>query len=182
MTPVGHSLVGATIGICLWPEFETRRARVGIVLAMILAANIPDLPLPYWGHTDYRVSHSIFCGLVIAAVIYLALKASALSREPAKLRLLVLASTVALFSHYLLDTFYNHGKGLAMFWPVSSARMALPISWFSHMDFTVHGQLFSWKNLRIWLIEFAAFGSASLMVLAIALPWQFRRVSREVTE
>ena len=179
MSPVGHTLVGATIGVALWPQFEGRRQRTALLLGMVVAANIPDLPLPYWGHDRYYVSHSVFCGLLVATVIYLGMRASPLGSQPVAHRVIFFATALALSSHYLLDTFYNHGKGLAMFWPFSKARVALPIPWFSHMDITTHGQLFSWKNVRIWLVELAAFGTTSFVALAVVLPWQKRKLCEQ---
>jgi len=41
------------------------------------------------------------------------------------------AGGLAWLSHMLLDSFYNHGQGVAIFWPLSDARLALPIPWFS---------------------------------------------------
>ena len=177
MSPVGHSLVGATVAITLWPQFEGRPKRTALLLAMIVASNIPDLPLPYWGHEDYLVSHSVFCGLLVALAIFLGLKASPLGRERTSLRRVLLAATLALASHYLLDTLYNHGKGLAMFWPFSTARIALPIPWFTHMNIN---QPFSWENVQIWLIELAVVGTGSLLALAIVLPRRKRTRIEEV--
>ncbi len=51
----------------------------------------------------------------------------------------------------LLDSFYNHGLGVAIFWPFSEGRLVLPLPWFSIMD----GPLWSWQALRISLIEVA---------------------------
>lgn len=172
MSPVGHSLIGATVGVALWPQFEGRKQRLVVLLGMIAAANIPDLPLPFWGHTSYRVSHSVFSGLVVATIIFLAMQASPLGRNRRKLNMVFWAATLALVSHYLLDTLYNHGKGLPMFWPFSDVRVALPIPWFAHMDGV---NVLSWHNLQIGLVELAAFGTLSLMVLALVLPWQRRR-------
>ena len=42
----------------------------------------------------------------------------------------VTLSVLAWFSHLLLDSFYGHGLGVALLWPLSDARLALPIAWF----------------------------------------------------
>jgi hypothetical protein len=36
---------------------------------------------------------------------------------------------------YRLDSLYNHGHGVAIFWPLSDVRLALPIPWFAVAPF-----------------------------------------------
>ena len=75
----------------------------------------------------------------------------------------MLAGAVAWYSHLLLDTLYNHGKGLAIFWPFGSGRVALPIPWFSTLKVI---PLLSSHNLRVAAIEGAVYGTALLLIVA----------------
>ena len=75
-------------------------------------------------------------------------------------RRLILFGAAACLSHLLLDTFYNHGNGLAMFWPASEATLAFPIPWFE----TIKSPLASVQNLKTFAIEFACY--APLLLLA----------------
>ncbi|MCJ7700410.1 MAG: hypothetical protein MUO62_02400 [Anaerolineales bacterium] len=63
----------------------------------------------------------------------------------------------------LLDTFYNHGKGVKMFWPFSEVRLALPIPWFSVVK-NPHPPLTS-ETVQILLIEMAFYGTGLLLVV-----------------
>ncbi|MEQ8837161.1 MAG: hypothetical protein RID07_10200, partial [Lacipirellulaceae bacterium] len=77
---------------------------------------------------------------------------------------MITAGVIAWGSHLLLDMFYNHGKGLAMFWPYSDARLALTIPWFSHLDLS---DLWSWHNIRVALVESLFYGSVLTLALFI---------------
>jgi membrane-bound metal-dependent hydrolase YbcI (DUF457 family) len=54
-------------------------------------------------------------------------------------------------SHLLLDSFYNHGYGVAIFWPFSTARLALPMPWFSVVTEPMY---FAAEGFREYLAEF----------------------------
>ncbi len=80
----------------------------------------------------------------------------------------MLGGSLAWISHLLLDTFYNHKRGLALFWPLSNARLALPIPWLAVVSrpfLPVRA-----GNLRIILLDFLTF--FPLVILAII----FRKV------
>ena len=164
MTPVGHSLVGVAVAtLCIRPE-QSLITRGKVVACLILAANLPDLPLPYWGHSRYDISHSLFTGLAIV-VCYGCTTRVALQRgELLRSGRFIAAASLALLSHYLLDSLYRHGKGLPVFWPFSPARIALPVPWLARMQLD---PLWSWHNLEVWGIELLMFGSLCALVLAI---------------
>lgn len=162
MSPIGHSLIGATIAATLWYKRSSLRVRTKFLCGTIVAANLPDLPFPYWGHTRYDISHSIFSGMTVVVFYTLLARLTSLRNTFSGNWRFIAAGTLAIYSHYFLDTLYNHGKGMAPFWPFSEARVALPITWLAHMQLE---PLFSSHNLTVWTIEFAVFGSLSAMIL-----------------
>ncbi len=166
MTPVGHSLTGLAIGCLVCPASFSPRGKALTLAVFVVLANAPDLPFPGWGHVRYDISHSIFVttlGIIVLATLLLSIPWSRRLLTPA----LVLGGAAAWYSHLLLDTFYRPGDGLAMFWPMSDARVALPISWFEHMNVE---QLINWHNARVFAIEGVAYGTVLLLAIAIRRP------------
>jgi hypothetical protein len=167
MTPVGHMLVGATLATACLPPARSWRRAAGHYAAFILLANAPDFALPGWGHDRYDISHSVFTNslLIAAGLIALRLKPEAVRWVGGWA---VLASAAgAWLSHLLLDSLYNHGRGVAIFWPFSGARLALPIPWFSVAPPPPPFTAGLWKEFAL---EFVSFG----LVLATALAWRLR--------
>ncbi len=120
MTTVGHSLTGIAIAALTLPQAQTRRWYFFIGAGFVFFANLPDYPLPGWGHNSYLVSHSIFVTALLAALLGLLLLWPTFQAGVGK-RVLV-AWSAAWFSHMLLDSMYNHGQGIAIFWPWYSSR------------------------------------------------------------
>jgi len=168
-------LMGASIGVLVIPRRAKARTKAAMLAGFALLATVPDwqlphgwpgveyVPLPPWGHNLYRVSHSLFVNLAIAAAGVALLGSWARLREWLGGWPVVLGAAAALLSHLLLDTFYGHGYGLAMFWPLSDARLALPLPWFS----TVRGipPPLDWHTVRVVLVEVAFY----LPILIIAV-------------
>ena len=170
MSPVGHSLVGATLGMLLVPRVDSTLAKAGTLVGMVLLANLPDLPFPGWGHDRYDVSHSLPIGLCIVIAATVSVQLSTLSKSPVGSWLFLVVGAAAVCSHYLLDSFYNHGKGVAIWWPFSDGRLVLPIPWLSHMH---TDPLFSWHNAKVWGLEFLTFGI--LFLLSWIGRWRWSR-------
>ncbi len=162
MTPIGHTFTGLTIGWALLPWAMPRQRKAATLVAVAVLANAPDLPLPAWGHDRYDISHSLFVTIALALLLGWGLRR--LVQRPHRPPLIVLlAGALAWLSHLLLDTFYNHGHGLAMFWPLSPERVALPIPWLT----TAHPQApFSLHNLRVAFLEVVTFGLLLALVVA----------------
>ena len=166
---IGHGLIGLSIGAIMIPPAWNARRKLASFLAMVLAAYVPDLPLPHWGHDLYYISHSLFVTLGLMAVA-----AGILWRCP-RLRggtggwPLAGALMLAWASHLLLDSFYAHGGGVAMFWPLSRASLALPMPWFGslHRPFLVITR----NTVRVFAAEAVFYGT----VLAACLAWRFTR-------
>jgi membrane-bound metal-dependent hydrolase YbcI (DUF457 family) len=135
MTQVGHTLMGTAIGVLSIPSNKPLRWKCTYFAVFALLGNLPDLDLPYWGHQRYDISHSLFVALLFGILI------TALFAQLPRLRhqiggqAVVFAGILAWLSHLLLDSFYNHGQGIAIFWPFSTAHLALPIPWFSVVPF-----------------------------------------------
>ena len=163
MSPVGHTLTGVALGYIALPVSSTKRAALAFLGLPVLFANVPDAPLPSWGHDRYDISHSVFTTSL--GVLLLAALAACYPRRFHPIpRRLTFAIAAAWFSHLLLDTLYNHGQGLAIFWPFSTARVALPIPWFSTLQ--VDEPLCT-HNLQVMSIEAAAYGLPLATVILI---------------
>ena len=173
MTFVGHVLTGTAIGVVAMPEYQSKRQKTIFLLVFALLATVPDWPFRTWGHLKYYVSHSIFTNLLLIGLGWIILyiipivwrKYSVNSKTWVISWQLMLGGSFAWLSHLLLDTFYNHKKGLAMFWPFSDARLALPIPWLAvvsrpFLPVTV-------GNLRILLLDFLTFFPLVLLAIII---------------
>jgi hypothetical protein len=126
----------------------------------MVLANIPDIPLPSWGHARYDISHSIFVNLLLSMIVLLAFGRFCGSGGGRTVGL----GIIAWFSHLLLDTFYNHGLGVGIFWPFSSATLAFPIPWFSVVKPVWPPTM---KVILTGLAEFASYAPLVLISLSI---------------
>ena len=154
MTLIGHSLVGATLAILFTPGSRSGRKKAIFIGAFIIMACIPDLPVPGWGHWQYHVSHSVFVNILLMMPFAMILCYLKYVKNIGSY-IFIIGSLTAWSSHFLLDSFYNHGKGVGIFWPFSSSKFALPIPWFSTMQTT--SSLLSNYNLKVLLIEFLCY-------------------------
>lgn len=175
MTFIGHTLTGMAIGVACLPTGARRSAALLQVLGFGLLANLPDFPLPYWGHHRYFISHSLFVNalLIFVLALTLAIWKKPIFDEGNPWRVTLTGAAAAWLSHLLLDTFYNHGKGLLMFWPFSTQRLALPIPWFSVLRDIPPP--FTADTLRIFGVEFAFYGGLLLGVVLLRSVWKRRR-------
>jgi membrane-bound metal-dependent hydrolase YbcI (DUF457 family) len=168
MTPVGHTLLGAAVGTLCLPRESSWQRTLGHTAAFMLLANLPDLPLPFWGHQRYEISHSLFVNLLLILAGLVVLGARPARRRQLGGWVVLAAGAGAWLSHLLLDSFYNHGRGVAMFWPFSEARLALPISWFSVVR---HPPPFTARMWKEFAVELGSFG----LLLAAAVGWRWLR-------
>lgn len=162
MTTVGHTILGLVIGVACMPARWGRLAKAGLLLSFALLANLPDWPLPRWGHNDYSISHSLLCVGVLAAAM-----ASVCCLWPSVRRALGgpavgLLGAAAILSHLLLDSLYNHNGGVMIGWPFGRYWLNLSLPWFTPL---YHGWDFSPTMLRILMVEAAFF----LPVLALSV-------------
>jgi membrane-bound metal-dependent hydrolase YbcI (DUF457 family) len=172
MTPVGHSLVGAALGVSVMPRGMSLPARAAFLAGFVVLANLPDARLPFWGHDRYDVSHSLFVTLALCALgggVFLLLR----SKFPRICRpSVLLGGAAAWLSHLLLDSFYSEGQGIGIFWPLSAARLALPLPWFHTLPAVPPP--FTKEILRIGAVELL-FYSPLLLIAGI---WRHCRSRR----
>jgi len=163
MTQVGHVLTGIAIGVACMPNRKPAHSRLVHLVVFGLLATIPDFPLKNWGHHLYYFSHSLFVNLLLILVVSLAFVFLKDVRARIGGWVVVIGGALAWLSHLLLDTFYNHGQGLSMFWPFSDRRLALPIPWFSVVkDASLP---LTPETVHILLTELAFYGSVLLVVM-----------------
>jgi hypothetical protein len=132
MTTLGHSLTGlAALTLCLPPRRSPLPWAAWAVFFIALA-NIPDWPLPFWGHRQLAVSHSLWVNLILctglAALLRLGLPAA--GRHPR----MVICAALAWLSHLLLDTLYGDLPGVAIYWPFSDRLASLPLPWLGSLQ------------------------------------------------
>ena len=148
MSPVGHTIVGLAFASIALPNIHGFRSKATAAFLFVAIANLPDWPLPNWGHDRYDISHSVFvnCALIFFLGIVL--------RKLVKAKTGILAAGTWL-SHLLLDSFYNHGNGVAIYWPFSSGRLNFAMPWFNNLDLSQSPV--SNHNINVYFVEFAAY-------------------------
>ena len=127
MTTLGHSLTGlAALALCLPPHIS-RRTQALWAIVFISLASIPDWPLPFWGHRQLAVSHSLWLNLTLCIALAAALW---LGWPEARYHgRMLLCGALAWLSHLLLDTLYGDLPGVAIYWPFSDGLASLPLPW-----------------------------------------------------
>jgi membrane-bound metal-dependent hydrolase YbcI (DUF457 family) len=163
MTSVGHSMMGLAIGIFCAPQQTSTPWKVGYFAAFVVLPNIPDLPFPLWGHHRYDISHSLFVTLLLCLIMIALLGWRPNIRHSIGDWKVLGGGVTAWLSHLVLDSFYNHGRGVAIFWPLSDAHLALPIPWFSVAPFPP----LSLALLRECGIEFACYLPVVLLAYSL---------------
>ncbi len=135
MASLGHVIIGMA-GARVWPNAAaptppTRRRLVGTMGALALLSLLPDADviafkfgIPYahpFGHRG--ASHSIAFALICGALAYAAARLSTWNADRVRIAVVVFAIVV---SHPLLDAMTDGGLGVALFWPISDARVFAP--------------------------------------------------------
>ncbi|MDR3573791.1 MAG: metal-dependent hydrolase [Anaerolineaceae bacterium] len=179
MTSTGHFLTGISIGVLCLPKNSSKIHQVAHLSVFTILSIVPDLPFPGWGHGNkYYFSHSLFVNLALIASIIIAFLISSDIRRQVGGWPVMIGGALAWLSHLLLDSFYNTGYGVAIFWPVSDARLILPIPWLSLSQ----GQLypFTLVNLKIVAIETVTFLPLLLLAIFIRRTKVFRRLAAAI--
>lgn len=166
--------MGATIALFAVPNGASKIRRNGTILGFLILANVPDLKFPGWGHERYDISHSIFSiGLLAAILVSLPLFSGKIRNWIGGMKVAVLG-TLAMLSHLLLDSTYNHGKGIGLFWPFSEAKLNLALPWFETLQTNLPG--ITLHSLRVMAIELLFFGAVFLLAWLIHLAWRKREL------
>jgi membrane-bound metal-dependent hydrolase YbcI (DUF457 family) len=160
MSPVGHTLTGLAIGYAVLPLELSFLKKMPTLVVFALLASGPDFLFFGWGRARYDISHSIFTALL--AVLVMGVFIWCVSRLVSTA--VLIGGALAWYSHLLLDTLYNHGRGLAMFWPASDASIGWPVPWFSHMTLS---PLISYHNLQVFAVEGAVYGSILALIVLV---------------
>ncbi len=153
------------MGILCMPISDRLPRRLIILIAFIAVANLPDWPIPGWGHDRLIVSHSILVNgaAIVCLAIGLGLQ-GALYRQT--YRRLFIGLMISWLSHFLLDAFYVDSR-LAIFWPFSQATVSVPVPWLKTLPHVPPP--FDAPVTRILIFEILTF--CPLMAVALA----FRR-------
>jgi membrane-bound metal-dependent hydrolase YbcI (DUF457 family) len=167
MTSVGHCLTGLSFASLVVPRSWERKEKLAAFAAFTLVANTPDLPLPFWGHFNYRVSHSLFVNLALVSALVGLLLGHRAWRSQKAWKWVVVAGAAAWLSHLLLDSFYSHGRGVRIFWPLSDGALNLAIPWLHVLRRSSSPDL---ANLRVFIVEALWYGA----LLAACLIWRRR--------
>lgn len=152
------------------PASRSRKFQVGLAVSFIALANLPDWPIPYWGHDRYDISHSIFVNVALIGLVLFVLRLTPSSKHHTTL-LCVLLGAGAWLSHLLLDSFYNHDRGVAIYWPFSNGRLNFSMPWFNTLDLSQ--SVVSRHNLSIYGIELAAY--LPILIIGLAIGKMIRR-------
>lgn len=161
VTTVGHSLAGLSIAALALPRGRSLLWYIVFGHFFVFFANLPDFPLPGWGHDSYQVSHSIFLAALLASLLALLLFLPKFNAQVGKT--MVVAWSITWLSHMLLDSMYSHGMGIGIFWPLSNAHLALPLPWFE----TLRWPPVSEHNRSVLITEIGVFGT--LLLLCVSL-------------
>jgi membrane-bound metal-dependent hydrolase YbcI (DUF457 family) len=161
MTPIGHTLTGLAIGYTAIPRDVPTKQKFGYLAVFSLFASLPDLPLPYRGHSSFEISHSLVTCTVGVMVIGSLLLWKYKGRFPFT-PMMIFAGALCWFSHILLDSMYSWGIGTPFAWPLGKARLALPVPWLHIANKT---DIFSLYNVRVAIFEILTFGP--LLLLAV---------------
>jgi hypothetical protein len=165
-------MVGLSVGIVCMPQWPSTRAKALFLTSFAALANLPDLHVPGWGHYRYDISHSLFVNLALVVAVAAALRIGRkVMPRVASWPVLVGGAFVWLI-HVFLDSFYNHGQGLCILWPLSEKALALPMPWFGRLDGIP--PTLSLNTFRVCSIELAFY----LPFLLLAIYWRRRRTRR----
>lgn len=174
MTFVGHSLLSASLAQMTLPGQASGRQQFVVLNIYVLLAFLPDLPLPGWGHSRYYFSHSLFVNLALMLPTAVVVRYWLQRHRVARANALVVGGALAWMSHFVLDALYNHGNGIAIYWPFADGVLNLPLPWFRTLD--MHQSLGSPYNLAVFLVEALIYGVLFMGVYGGRRLWLRRRM------
>jgi membrane-bound metal-dependent hydrolase YbcI (DUF457 family) len=165
--PLAHALVGASIGVALWPERTPASLRSASVVGALLGV-CPDadyvlsrLHVLGWGW-HHGFTHSIAFAVVVGAVVSCGLGLRGWRGA--------LACVLPLLSHPLLDYLVTESPGVALWWPVTGQRTKLGVDALSYYHL-VGASEGARALVKLCLVEIFLFGP----ILALAVLASRRR-------
>jgi membrane-bound metal-dependent hydrolase YbcI (DUF457 family) len=159
--PLAHALVGASIGVGVWPERTAgdirRAAVVGALLGVCPDADylLSRLHVMGWGW-HHGFTHSIAFAVIVGAIASWGLGLRGWRGA--------LACVLPLLSHALLDCVVTESPGVALWWPVTSQRTKLGVDALSYYHL-VDGTGGALALVKLCVVEALLFGP----VLALAV-------------
>ena len=153
MTTIGHSLSGISIAVLTLPRGRSLLWYLVVGHMFVFFANLPDFPVPGWGHDAYQVSHSIFLAALLASLMALLLFVPKFNAQVGVT--ILIAWSAAWLTHMPLDSLYAHGQGIGIFWPFSDAHLILPVPWFETLSWPPRTD----HNMRVFGIELMVYGA-----------------------
>ena len=175
MSPVGHALMGIAFAQPVFRRASKHADKFAIVGCFISVAMLPDWPLPYWGHHRYEISHSLYVNLGLIVGVYALVMFLRASRNNTRLADWVCQAfgwlSLAWLSHLLLDSFYSHGQGVRIGWPVGEWRLIFPMPWFDIIH--TNESIFSSHNMKVVFVELLFYSPIIVLMHLLS-----RRVNR----
>jgi membrane-bound metal-dependent hydrolase YbcI (DUF457 family) len=169
MTTIGHTLTGLAIGYTALPRDVPTRQKVACLAVFALLANLPDLPLPFWGHNRFDISHSLVtctAGVVVVGSLLLGKFKGRFPFTPT----MILAGALCWYSHMVLDAMYSWGIGMPIAWPFGVVRLNLAVPW---LHIANKADVFSMHNVWVAIYEILTFGPLLLVaIFAKRLYWR----------
>jgi hypothetical protein len=171
--PLAHALVGASIGVALWPEPTPAGVRLAPVVGAVLGV-CPDadyvlsrLHVLGWGW-HHGFTHSIAFAVIVGATVSWGLGLRGWRG--------VLACVLPLLSHPMLDYLVTESPGVALGWPVTGQRTKLGVDALSYYHL-VGASGGARALVKLCLVEILLFGPIlALAVLARRRPRQSRPI------
>ena len=164
-SPLGHSIIGATIGIAFYVSSGTR---MGIwcllkkhkvpLLAAIGLANSPDLDyvpglfVGNWNLYHQQMTHSIGWTLILSLGLWIGVRVFYEGVD----RKALLFILVVLSSHLIADFFntdMSSPYGMMLLWPFSETYYTSPVPVFSSLHKHTWEDLAQWRNVRACMYE-----------------------------
>jgi membrane-bound metal-dependent hydrolase YbcI (DUF457 family) len=138
------------------------------IIAFIAISNIPDWPLPIWGHRHLAVSHSLWVNLILCTT----LAALLWKYRPDKIEspTVFIAAGLAWLSHFVLDTLYDDLPGVAIYWPFSDSLATLPLPWLNTLAHVPPP--FDSQVIKILCFEFITFSPLILLAYGLRRIWR----------
>ena len=165
MTTIGHILVSSSVAALCIPRFDSSKKKIIFYFVFIVLGSLPDLPIKSWGHQEYEISHSLFVlsTLIITGITFFCFWRRLLD-QIGGLKVII-GGSLAILSHLLLDSMYNHGNGIAIFYPFGNGRLSLPIKCFSIVGGI--SNLLTFNTMKIVMIEILFFSPILLFSILI---------------